>query len=77
MAVHAPSASSVLTAVFTHPNPSYLPAIEEHIASLKAHPDIVWSSCLDHAMASLTAEIDAFAKVAERVALRRAGPRGR
>jgi integrase len=56
---------------FYRPDPSYLPAIEEHIASLRADRETAHAiGAADYVMASLTAQIDAFAKVAERVALR-------
>jgi hypothetical protein len=59
---------------FYRPDPSYLPAIEEHIASLRADRETARAiGAADYVMASLAAQIDAFAKVAERIALRLAG----
>ena len=51
---------------FYRPDPSYLPALEQHIAGLRA--DLETARAMDAAgyvLASLTAQIDAFAAVAE------------
>jgi hypothetical protein len=51
---------------FYRPGPSYLPALEQHIAGLRA--DLETAQAMDAAgyvLASLTAQIDAFAAVAE------------
>ncbi len=53
---------------FYRPDPSYLPAIEEHIASLRADRETARAmAAADYVLANLTAEIDAFARVAERM----------
>ena len=63
---------------FYRPDPSYLPALEQHLASLRA--DFETARAMDAAgyvLASLSAEIDAFAAVAQTNAPQagRAGPR--
>jgi integrase len=53
---------------FYRPDPSYLPALEQHIASLRA--DLETARAIDAAeyvLASLSAEISAFAAVAEKM----------
>jgi len=50
---------------FYRPDPSYLPALEQHIASLRADRETARAiSAAGYVLASLTAEIDAFAAVA-------------
>ena len=63
---------------FYRPDPSYLPALEQHIASLRADRETALAiGAADYVLASLTAEIDAFTAVAEHDAAQavRAGPR--
>ena len=51
---------------FYRPDPSYLPALEQHIASLRADRETALAiGAADYVLASLTAEIDAFTAVAE------------
>jgi integrase len=51
---------------FYRPDPSYLPALEQHIASLRADAETARAiGAADYVLASLTAEIGAFAAVAE------------
>jgi hypothetical protein len=51
---------------FYRPDPSYLPALEQHLASLRADRETAQAmDAADYVLASLTAEIDAFAAVAE------------
>ncbi len=51
---------------FYRPDPSYLPALEQHIASLRADRETAQAiGAADYVLASLTAEIDAFTAVAE------------
>ena len=53
---------------FYRPDPSYLPALEEHIASLRA--DLETARAIDAAayvISNLAAEVDAFSKVAARM----------
>jgi len=53
---------------FYRPDPSYLPAIEEHIASLRADRETAQAvDAADYVIANITAEIDAFAAVAEQM----------
>ena len=62
---------------FYRPDPSYLPALEQHIASLRADRETARAiGAADYVQASLTAEIDAFAAVAGNDAPQavRAGP---
>jgi hypothetical protein len=62
---------------FYRPDPSYLPALEQHIASLRADRETALAiGAADYVLASLTAEIDAFAAVADtmRRALSRLDP---
>jgi integrase len=50
---------------FYRPDPSYLPPLEQHIASLRADRQTAHAmDAADYVLASLTAEIDAFAGVA-------------
>ena len=63
---------------FYRPDPSYLPAIEQHIASLRADRETARAmGAADYVLASLTAEIDAFTHVADtmRRQLAELGPR--
>jgi len=51
---------------FYRPDPSYLPALEEHIASLRADRETALAiSAADYVLANLAAEIDAFTAVAQ------------
>ncbi len=51
---------------FYRPDPSYLPALEQHIASLRADRETAMAiGAAGYVLASLTAEIDAFAAVAD------------
>jgi integrase len=51
---------------FYRPDPSYLPALEQHIAGLRADRETARAmDTAGYVLASLTAEIDAFAAVAE------------
>ena len=51
---------------FYRPDPSYLAALEQHIADLRADRETAQAmDAADYVLASLTAEIDAFAAVAE------------
>ncbi len=51
---------------FYRPDPSYLPALEQHIASLRADFETAQAmDAADYVLASLTAEIDAFTAVAD------------
>ena len=51
---------------FYRPDPSYLPALEQHIASLRADRETALAiGAADYVLANLTAEIDAFTAVAE------------
>ena len=53
---------------FYRPDPSYLPALEQHIADLRADRETARSiGAADYVQANLTAEIDAFARVAEQM----------
>lgn len=53
---------------FYRPDPSYLPAIEEHIASLRADRETAQAiDAADYVIANLTAEIDAFVRVADQM----------
>jgi hypothetical protein len=53
---------------FYRPDPSYLPALEEHVASLRADRETALAmEAADYVIANLTGEIDAFARVAERM----------
>ena len=56
---------------FYRPDPSYLPALEQHIASLRADKEIARAiGAADYVTANLTAEIDAFTRVAETMSRR-------
>jgi hypothetical protein len=51
---------------FYRPDPSYLPALEQHIASLRADRETAQAmDAADYVLTSLSAEIDAFTTVAE------------
>ena len=53
---------------FYRPDPSYLPAVEEHIASLRADRETARAiSAADYVIANMSAEIDAFTRVAEQM----------
>jgi hypothetical protein len=53
---------------FYRPDPSYLPALEEHIASLRADRETAQAmDAADYVLASLAAEIAAFTNVAEQM----------
>ena len=59
---------------FYRPDPSYLPALEQHIASLRADRETALAiGAADYVLASLTAEIDAFAAVADTMRRRLSG----
>ena len=49
---------------FYRPDPSYLPALEQHVADLRADRETARAiGAADYVQANLTAEIDAFARV--------------
>ena len=51
---------------FYRPDPSYLPALEQHIASLRADRETARAiGAADYVLATLAAEIDAFTAVAD------------
>lgn len=51
---------------FYRPDPSYLPAIEEHIHSLKADRDTARAmEAADYVIANMSSEIDAFNRVVD------------
>jgi hypothetical protein len=51
---------------FYRPDPSYLPALEEHLARLRADRETARAmDAADYVLANLTAEIDAFRHVAD------------
>ncbi len=53
---------------FYRPDPSYLPALEEHIASLRADRETARAmNAADYVIANLTAEIDTFCEVSGRM----------
>lgn len=53
---------------FYRPDPSYLPALEQHVASLRTDRETARAiGAADYVLANLTAEIDAFAQVAEKM----------
>jgi integrase len=53
---------------FYRPDPSYLPALEQHIAGLRADKETARAICAaDYVIDNLTAEIDAFTQVAEKM----------
>jgi hypothetical protein len=59
---------------FYRPDPSYLPALEEHIASLRADRETALAiGAADYVLANLAAEIDAFIAVAEAMRRRLSG----
>jgi hypothetical protein len=52
---------------FYRPDPSYLPALEQHIASLRADRETARTmNAADYVVAGMTAEISAFTAVAEK-----------
>ena len=56
---------------FYRPDPSYLPALEQHIASLRADKETARAiGAADYVTTNLTAEIDAFTRVAETMSRR-------
>ncbi|HEY5149179.1 MAG TPA: tyrosine-type recombinase/integrase [Mycobacterium sp.] len=56
---------------FYRPDPSYLPALEQHIADLRADRETARAiGAADYVQANLTAEIDAFTRVAEQIRYR-------
>jgi hypothetical protein len=53
---------------FYRPDPSYLPALEPHIASLRADRETAEAICAaEYVIDNLTAEITAFTRVAEQM----------
>ena len=59
---------------FYRPDPSYLPALEQHIASLRADRETALAiDAADYVLASLSAEIDAFTAVADTMRRRLSG----
>jgi integrase len=53
---------------FYRPDPSYLPALEQHVADLRADRETAGAiGAADYVLANLTAEIDAFARVVEQM----------
>ena len=53
---------------FYRPDPSYLPALEAHVASLRADLETARAiSAANYVIANLTAEIDAFGRAAEKM----------
>jgi len=53
---------------FYRPDPSYLPAMEDHVARLRADRETARAiGAADYVVTNLTAEIDAFGRVAERM----------
>ena len=53
---------------FYRPDPSYLPALEQHVADLRADRETARAiGAADYVQANLTAEIDAFTRVAEQM----------
>ncbi len=59
---------------FYRPDPSYLPALEQHIASLRADTETARAiGAAGYVLASLTAEIDAFTAVADTMRRRLSG----
>jgi len=59
---------------FYRPDPSYLPALEQHIADLRADRETALAiGAADYVLANLTAEIDAFAAVADTMRHRLSG----
>ena len=53
---------------FYRPDPSYLPALEQHVADLRADRETARAiGAADYVLANLTAEIDAFARVVEQM----------
>ncbi len=62
----APYASNARAAGFYCPDPSHLPALEEHINSLKADRETARAmDAADYAIANMSTEIDAFTRVVE------------
>ena len=59
---------------FYRPDPSYLPALEQHIADLRADRETALAiGAADYVLANLTAEIDAFTAVADTMRRRLSG----
>lgn len=59
---------------FYRPDPSYLPAIEEHIHSLKADRETAEAmGAADYVIANMSSEIDAFSRVVDTIRRRLAG----
>lgn len=53
---------------FYRPDPSYLPALEQHVAALRADRETARAiGAADYLIANLTAEIDAFGRAAEKM----------
>ena len=53
---------------FYRPDPSYLPALKQHVADLRADRETARAiGAADYVLANLTAEIDAFARVVEQM----------
>jgi integrase len=53
---------------FYRPDPSYLPALEEHVASLRADRETALAmGAADYVTANMTAEVDAFSRVADQM----------
>lgn len=53
---------------FYRPDPSYLPALEQHVAALRADRETARAiGAADYVIANLTAEIDAFGRAAEKM----------
>jgi hypothetical protein len=70
-ATHRPIRFQCAGCGFYRPDPSYLPALEQHIASLRADRETARAiRTADYVTASLTAEIDAFTKVADTMSRR-------
>ena len=65
---HCPIRFQCAGCAFYRPDPSYLPAIEAHVASLRADRETALAiGAADYVMANMTAEIDAFCRVAEQM----------
>jgi hypothetical protein len=64
---HCPIRFQCAGCSFYRPDPSYLPALEEHVASLRADRETAQAmGAADYVIANLSAEIDAFGRVAKR-----------
>lgn len=65
---HCPIRFQCAGCSFYRPDPSYLPALEEHVASLRADRETARAmTAADYVIANLSAEIDAFTRVAEQM----------